>query len=134
MSKRAPEAVENYMTRLPYTIDYNQSLSAAHELMRRHQIRHLPVLKQGKLLGLVSMRDLHLIETLRDVDPEEVPVEDAMADEPYTVSPEEPIKSIAAMMADQKFGSAVVVEHGTTVGIFTTTDALKALLELGHAP
>ena len=130
MSSKPIPRIGQFMTRTPYTIDHDQPLVRAHELMRTHQIRHLPVLQNGKLLGLVSIRDLHLIETLRDVDPSEVPVEDAMAEEPYTVSPEEPLDVVAAIMADHKIGSAVIVDSGEVQGIFTTVDALRALLHL----
>lgn len=130
MSTKVIPRIGQFMTPLPHTIEFDQPLARAHELMRKHHIRHLPVMQHGKLLGLVSIRDLHLIETLRDVDPNEVPVEDAMAEEPYTVSPDEPLDAVAAIMADQKLGSAVVVDGGQVQGIFTTVDALRALLQL----
>jgi acetoin utilization protein AcuB len=130
MSTKIIPRIGQFMTPLPHTIEFDQPLARAHELMRMHHIRHLPVMQNGKLLGLVSIRDLHLIETLRDVDPDEVPVEDAMAEEPYTVSPEEPLEAVAAIMANYKLGSAVVVEGGQVQGIFTTVDALRALLQL----
>lgn len=130
MINKPVPGVGQFMTRTPYTIDHDEPLARAHELMRAHRIRHLPVLLDGKLLGLVSIRDLHLIETLRDVDPSEVPVEDAMGEEPYTVSPEEPLDVVATIMADHKIGSAVVVDAGRVQGIFTTVDALRALLHL----
>lgn len=130
ISNKTIPRVGQFMTPLPHTIEFDQPLARAHELMRTHQIRHLPVMQNGKLLGLVSIRDLHLIETLRDVDPAEVPVEDAMAEDPYTVSPEEPLDEVAAIMADYKLGSAVVVQDGRVQGIFTTVDALRALLQL----
>jgi acetoin utilization protein AcuB len=130
MSNKPIPRVGQFMTRTPHTINHDQPLARAHELMRAHHIRHLPVLQDGKLLGLVSIRDLHLIETLRDVDPREVPVEDAMAEEPYTVSPEEPLDVVAGIMADHKIGSAVIVDSGEVQGIFTTVDALRALLHL----
>lgn len=129
VSNKVPR-IGQFMTPLPHTIEFDQPLARAHELMRLHQIRHLPVTQNGKLLGLVSIRDLHLIETLRDVDPDEVPVEDAMAEEPFTVSPEEPLDAVARVMADHKLGSAVIVEDGQIQGIFTTVDALRALLRL----
>jgi acetoin utilization protein AcuB len=130
VSNKVIPRIGQFMTPLPHTIEFDQPLARAHELMRLHQIRHLPVTQNGKLLGLVSIRDLHLIETLRDVDPAEVPVEDAMAEEPYTVSPEEPLDAVATVMADHKLGSAVIVEDGRIQGIFTTVDALRALLRL----
>jgi acetoin utilization protein AcuB len=130
MSSKIAPRIGQFMTPLPHTIEFDQPLARAHELMRKHLIRHLPVMQNGKLLGLISIRDLHLIETLRDVDPEEVPVEDAMTEEPYTVSPDEPLDEVAAIMADYKLGSALVVEAGQVKGIFTTVDALRALLQL----
>jgi acetoin utilization protein AcuB len=56
-------------------------------MMRRYQIRHLPVLREGKLVGMLSQRDLHFMETLSGVDPEKVPVGDAMSTDTYTVGP-----------------------------------------------
>src|SRR4051794_420478 len=64
--------ISRYMTRQPWTIEPSATLTAAHLLMRRHAIRHLPVVDAGVLVGIVTERDLHLIETLRDADPDEV--------------------------------------------------------------
>lgn len=130
MSKKNAPHVSQFMTRLPHTISLDAPLADAHALMRKYQIRHLPVLDGGKLVGLLSMRDLHLIETLRDVDVTAVPVEDAMTPEPYEVSPDAPIDEVAAVMANHKMGSVVVLDGDQVAGIFTTTDALVALLHL----
>jgi acetoin utilization protein AcuB len=78
-------------------------------------------------VGLLSQRDLHLIETLRDVDPKEVLVEEAMTQDAYTVAPETPLGGVAREMARHKYGSAVIVRGAEVLGIFTTTDALQAL-------
>src|SRR5262249_4711509 len=59
-------AVSPFMTRQVVTIDRTASLADAHHLMREHEIRHLPVLDGKQLVGLLSQRDLHLIETLGD--------------------------------------------------------------------
>ncbi|MBT8492718.1 MAG: CBS domain-containing protein, partial [Deltaproteobacteria bacterium] len=59
MSKKAPTIAE-FMTRSTLTISHSASLNEAHELMRRHQIRHLPVVSQNEVIGVVSIRDLHL--------------------------------------------------------------------------
>jgi acetoin utilization protein AcuB len=118
------------MSRMPWTIDREESLTTAHELMRKHQVRHLPVTAEGKLVGLLSLRDLHLIETLADVDQDEVRVAEAMTTDPYKVAPGDPIDQVAAMMAHNKWGSAVVVEGPEIQGIFTTIDALIALLHV----
>jgi acetoin utilization protein AcuB len=97
--------------------------------MRKFEIRHLPVLHGGKLIGLLSLRDLHLVETLPNVDPELVRVEEAMTQDVYAVEPKTPLKQVVSEMAARKLGSAVVVEGSKVVGVFTTVDALDLLAE-----
>ena len=122
--------IRRYMTGLPQRIAPGQTLADAHQIMRKNRIRHLPVIDRGTLVGIISMGDLHLVETLQDVDPSEVPVEDAMTPRPYAVGPEEPLERVVARMESRKLGSAVVVEGGEVVGVFTTNDALRVLAEL----
>lgn len=122
------------MTGAPCLIQRHETLSTAHRTMREHRIRHLPVVEGRRLVGIVSDRDLHLVETLRDVDPALVRVDEAMTPDPYTVAPGASLLAVARSMAKGKYGSAVVVERGRVVGIFTTTDALDALAALVHRP
>jgi len=129
MSKSIPH-VDKYMTTSPYSVGQEQKLSQAHKLMREHSIRHLPVLHGGQLVGLLTDRDLHLIESLRDVDPERVLVEEAMTPTVFTVSPKAVLDEVVSEMAQHKYGCAVVVDNGKVVGIFTTIDALRAFAEL----
>jgi acetoin utilization protein AcuB len=122
--------ITNYMTRSPHTVAIDRTLAEAHSLMRQFRIRHLPVLEGGKLVGIVSERDLHLIETLRDVNPAEVTVEEAMSQEVFVTEPGSSLARVARVMASRKLGSAVVVHHGQVLGIFSTVDALRALSEI----
>ena len=122
--------ISERMTRTPHLIGAEQSMTVAHELMRSNGIRHLPVLHGGKLVGLVSQHDLYLIETLRDVNPDDVRVEEAMTQDVYTVTPKTPLKEVVSEMAERKLGSAVVVEGSKIVGVFTTIDALDTLAGL----
>jgi acetoin utilization protein AcuB len=115
------------MTHCPHTIGDDQPLRTAHEMMRRYAIRHLPVLKGGTLVGVVSQRDLHFIETLADVDLDKVPVSDAMSPEPYAVGPRSSLRKVAAEMADHRYGCAVIVEKERVIGILTTVDGMRAL-------
>jgi acetoin utilization protein AcuB len=124
------EIVRTYMSAAPVTIGRDQSLATAHRLMRQHNVRHLPVLDGGELVGLVSIRDLHFLETLPSVVPEDVRVEEAMSPDPYKVSPNTSLERVAREMAEHKYGSAVVVDRGKVVGVFTTVDALRALITL----
>ena len=116
------------MTSTPHTITTRQTLAEAHQAMREQGVRHLPVVEDGKLVGVVSQRDLYLLETLRGVDVGRELVEEAMSDEPFVVGPDAPLEEVAEVMANRKHGSALVVEHSTVVGIFTSTDALRALV------
>ena len=119
--------IEQFMTKSPLTIGHDQPLSAAHQLMRDHDIRHLPVLDGANLVGIVTQRDLHLIETLKDVDPTTVLVSEAMSAEVYTVGPHATIRKIVSQMATHKYGSVVVMQDEQVVGVFTTLDALRVL-------
>jgi acetoin utilization protein AcuB len=101
-------------------------MSEAHRLMRKHRVRHLPVLSKGRLVGVVSSGDLRLLETLDDVEPERVSVEEAMTSEPYCVPPEALLDEVVDVMAGNKYGCALVVQAGRVEGIFTTVDALQA--------
>ncbi|MBK6697815.1 MAG: CBS domain-containing protein [Myxococcales bacterium] len=120
------------MTTSPHTVGLEQTMAQAHKMMREHRIRHLPVLHGGKLAGILSDGDLHLIETLRDVDPDKVLVEDAMTQTPYFVSPETPLDEVVAEMAEHKYGCAVIMQNQSVVGIFTTVDACRAFAEMLH--
>ncbi len=131
--------IAQHMTRAPHTIGKAQTMTRAHEMMRAHRIRHLPVLDGGAIVGIVTDRDLHLMESIDGVRPDEVPVEDVMTPDPYTVPPETPLAEVARTMAEHKYGAAVVVAHGVHVeGVFTAVDGLRLLAELldgeGAAP
>ena len=82
--------VADYAVPVPHSIRVDRTLADAHRLMRAHRIRHLPVLDGNRLVGLVSQRDLLFIETLQGVDPEKVPVEEAMSQGPYVVGRDTP--------------------------------------------
>jgi acetoin utilization protein AcuB len=121
--------VQKYMSTSPHTIGLDQPLAQAHAMMAKNKIRHLPVLEAGKLLGVVTDRDLHLVESLKDVDPEEVRVEEAMTPMPYTVSPDAPMDEVVYAMAEHKYGCAVVLDRRHVVGVLTTVDVCRALAE-----
>ena len=124
--------ISRYMTRQPWTIRHDASLKLAGQLMREHRVRHLPVLDAGKLVGLVSERDVLLFDRRGEPDTK---VEDAMSVDVYGVRPTDPIEGVVASMAERKLGSAVVLDRrGEVEGIFTTVDALRVLLDiLGRA-
>lgn len=121
--------ISEFMTPSPYTIGAEQPLTRAHAIMREHSIRHLPVLHGGHPVGMVTQRDLNLVETISDGDPSSLTIEDAMTTDLFVTSPETSLSDVAAVMFERKLGSAVIAEGTRVLGVFTTVDALRVLAE-----
>ncbi len=121
------DAIAAFMTRSPRCIGKDQPLASAQALMRTARLRHLPVLEGGKLVGILSQRDVYFLETIAGVDPTTDSVEDAMSADTYQVAPSARLLDVVQTMARKKLGSAVVVDGGKVVGVFTTTDAMTLL-------
>ncbi|MCP4447435.1 MAG: CBS domain-containing protein [Myxococcales bacterium] len=82
--------------------------------------------------GVVSQRDLYFVESLDDdVDPEEITVDEAMTEDVLAVAPSTLVADVEKEMVEQRAGSAIVIDGGKVVGIFTTMDALRALADDG---
>lgn len=122
--------VQDYMTPSPHSIGVNLTLADAQNMMRAYRIRHLPVLDGGKLVGMVSDRDIQMVESMGQMNAEEVTIEEAMSQAPYTVTPTTPLEVAARHMAKHKLGSAVVLDTNKVVGVFTTTDGMRALADM----
>jgi len=122
--------VRQYMTPSPHTVGRDQSLAAARAAMKEHGVRHLPVLEGGRIVGLLTERDLLLVESLANVNPADVRVQEAMVEDVFTAAPDAPIGEIIETMIERKVGSAVILEQERVVGVFTTIDALTALHDL----
>jgi len=129
MSKPIPP-ISKYMTTSPRTAEGSETLASAAKIMKDGGIRHLPVVEGEKLLGIITDRDIRFVESFQDVDPTELTLEEAMTEEPYAVNPDTPLDEVATTMAEQKFGSAIIVQNERVVGVFTTVDACRALAEL----
>ena len=126
--------VRRVMTLSPRTIAIGHHVAAAWALMQQHRIRHLPVLDGDKVVGVLSDRDLRMLQSLRGVDPSDITVRETMQPTPYVVGPDTPLGEVAHTMAVRRIGSAVVMEAGEVVGIFTTTDALLVLDAIATSP
>ena len=129
----ARHSIRRFMTVGPHSVSSRHTLAEAHQVMREKGVRHLPVIDEGRLVGVVSQRDLYLMETLRGVDMARERVEEAMSAEPFVVAPDALLADVADAMATRRHGSALVVERATVVGIFTSTDALRALATILRA-
>ena len=123
-------AVSHYMHRQPLTIARTESLAEAHRMMRQYQIRHLPVLDRGNLVGVVTQRDLHLLEAVGEADLENTTVADAMTEHPFIVTSDTALDEVLDIMADHKYGSVIVMGRNGVEGIFTATDACRVFADV----
>ncbi|WKZ56079.1 MAG: CBS domain-containing protein [Bdellovibrionota bacterium] len=121
------KTIRDVMTAMPHTIGVDQKISTAKEMMRTHNVRHLPVNSAGKLVGILTQRDVTLALAIDKVSPERLTVEDVYIPEPFVVRPTDDLKSVAATMAREKFGCALVMDGEKIIGIYTTVDACRDL-------
>jgi acetoin utilization protein AcuB len=130
--------VADYMTPDPITIEPEESLMRALEIMRLRGIRRIPVVLGGGLVGLVVEGDLKRAEpsTLTDSQEEftrvmeETPVSRIMIQSPVTATSNEPLLEAAEVMHSTKYGALPIVDDGRLVGILTDNDLLRALVDL----
>ncbi len=116
------------MTPSPVTVTRTTTMARAMKLLDEHGFRHLPIVDEaGHLVGCLSERELKIVENMRVVDAGMACVEDFILGPPYAVSPETPLREVTKKMAENKHGSAVVVDGDKVVGMFTTVNALHAL-------
>ena len=131
--------VSDRMTREVVTLDEEQSLREALSLQQRHKIRHIPVVADGSIVGILTDRDLkraspsllsgisqerynELLDTTR--------VGQIMTRNPQTVTPATPLKDVVKILIEGKFGALPVIEKNQLVGIITEIDLLRAFHEL----
>lgn len=126
-------AVRTNMTAPVHVVAPESSLTEAREAMHAHGVRHLPVLREGSLVGVVTLSDLYAAEAILQADPDATTVEQLMARDIFTVAPDTSLRDVAEVMAERHLGCALVVEDGTLVGMFTSTDACRALAVLLRA-
>lgn len=120
------------MTTNPKFVEKDQSLSEASVLMQKENFRHLPVLSNGRIEGILSMTDVNLVHTLEGTDLATMRVKDAYTPHPHKVSPTALVDEVCRSMAQNKIGCVLVEDNTHLVGIFTWIDALKAMDDLLH--
>ena len=133
--KRNPQVIA-FMTPFPYSIEIDAPLGLARRMMREGQFRHLPVTSGGEIVGIVSDRDIKLLlgPDIGSPNERELKVRDAYVDKPCVVPASTPVAAVARTMAEHHIGSAIVTKNDKLVGIFTVTDACRALAQVleGH--
>ena len=132
--------VREIMTGSPVTLKPEDTLDLANDVISLGRIRHIPVVEDGRLVGLLSERDLigaaattifGLKQKRKLALLKTVLIKDVMKKRVISVKPDTPIKDSAHLMADKKIGCVPVVESGTLVGLLTTTDILRYVERLG---
>jgi len=132
--------VKGWMTSDVMTIDEDTSMMKASEIMRENNIRRLPVMHKGKLVGIVTDRDIKEASpskaTTLDVHElyyllSELKIKDIMSTHVYTISPEETVEKAAVKMLEHHIsGLPVVNDKGKVVGLITQWDIFKVLVSL----
>jgi acetoin utilization protein AcuB len=138
--------VEELMTSKVFTVDTHDMIDRVFFLIHYEKVRHLPVLEKGKVVGMVSDRDMYkalgpksnssAIEsntsgTELHVIPKKV--QNIMRRGVISVSPQTPASNAAALMAENKIGALPVLEDGKLVGILSATDILRVFSKLEQA-
>ena len=116
--------VREFMTALPHTVEVTSSVSAASQRMTALGVRHLPVVDDKGLVGVLSDRDIQLVTGVAKVAPDQVRVGDVMEPNPITATPDTPLAEVVRGMAESKMSSAIVKNDSGIQGILTTSDLM----------
>jgi CBS domain-containing protein/hemerythrin-like domain-containing protein len=122
--------IASLMTCVPYSIPPETDLDSARRSMERAKIRHLPVIQGSQLLGVVSARDLAILDGLEALDTKEMTVAEALTGPPTTALADEPMSKVVARMIDQGSDACVVFRDGLVVGVLTHTDLLHSFMRV----
>ena len=118
--------IKEHMTKHPYFSSRTTPVKDALKFMRQKGFRHLPVVENKKVVGIVSDRNLKEAGTFADTM--HLTLGDVMTTEPYCIDVKTPLSEVLQIMVDRKIGSAVVLNsEGGVAGIFTSIDAMKIL-------
>ena len=121
--------VAEWMVKNPIVVTLDQRVQDCVDLMREHSIRHLPVVENQRLIGLVTESDLREVFLASLV--EDLTIEGVMITEPLTVTPDTEIEDAAKLIYYHKIGGLPVVdEYSQVVGILTVADLVEAFIEL----
>jgi len=115
------------MSRRIVGVGPRDTLQRAGDLMDKYEVRHLPVLRGARLVGILSDRDL------RTPRPSAKLVQDIMTLNPVSIAPDASVDEAACVMRAHKFSALTVVEKRQLMGILTTTDVLRAFVDLSGA-
>jgi acetoin utilization protein AcuB len=128
--------VERVMKFMPWTVQPSESVAHARALLDEQRITHLPVLSKGKLVGVVSARDLqansrrrkaHAIKCALETHPDRVRVASVMTTTVHTARPKDTLAAAATLMRREHIGALPVMEGGHLRGILNRRDIIATL-------
>ena len=132
--------VKNWMSKNVITIDADDSMQEVIKLLKENKIRRLPVIKKGKLVGIVTDRDVRQASasdaTTLDIHEliyliSKIKVKDIMSRDPITVPPDFTVEETAEVLLNNRISGVPVVDHlGNIVGIITQSDLFRVLISL----
>ncbi|MCX5895905.1 MAG: CBS domain-containing protein [Proteobacteria bacterium] len=120
--------IRRRMAHKPITIHPDKTIVDALKLMKKHSIRHLPVIDGEKFVGFVSEFDVREVRLLPMT--EEIKIRDVMIKNPITIGPDENLEDAARLIYENKIGGLPVLESGKLVGVITSKDILAAFIEI----
>jgi CBS domain-containing protein len=129
--------ISDIMTKNVLFVHYNNKLDEVEHLMKSKNIRHIPVLKEGKLCGIVSLTDLDRLSFTKGIGEDDdkeflyntLSIEDVMMSSPVTIASDGNLKEAAELLVQRDFHALPVVDNDLLVGIVTTTDLMKIILQ-----
>lgn len=136
---RRMEPISKIMTKDVITLTLDDSLFNAEKLFNKHHIRHIPVVEEDRIIGMLSLTDLlrmSFVDSYNDGQPIDtaiynmLTISQIMANNPEKTSPDSTIKDVALLLASKEFHALPVVEDEKLIGIITTTDLLNYLVDL----
>ena len=133
------EPISNIMTKDVITLTLNDNLFEAEKLFKQHHIRHIPVIDNDKIVGMLSLTDLlrlSFVDSYNDTETVDtaiysmLSVHQVMAKNTVKVNSNTSIKEVASLLASKEFHALPVVDNQKLTGIITTTDLLNYLVDL----
>jgi len=121
--------IQSVMTLCPHTVRIEQSIAAAREMMEEHGCRHLPVVADHEIVGIISHRDIQFALGWAKSSAAELDIRDVYIPEPFIVAPTAPLIGVIDRMGRDHIGCAIVAIEKRVVGIITTTDVCRLFTE-----
>ena len=128
-------SIQDLMTKDVVTVASTDSINEIERIFKRNHLRHAPVCESGNVVGMISLIDLR--RNIPDGDREDIPNKEVltltasqfMAPDPVTLQSDQTVKEAALLFSENDFHAVPVLERGKLVGIISTTDIIRFLID-----